>query len=122
MTTFKFEPFFDLLPQVLSATVDVTDSGIGKQDGDPLRFQKFEQSHINVRKKPQDHALRLSDKDRRQRQAARFARILPLLELLQSRVRHKAGSLARELGVSSRTVQRDLDVLELAGIPCQYIA
>jgi predicted DNA-binding transcriptional regulator YafY len=63
-----------------------------------------------------------SDKDRRLRQAAKFARILTLLELLQSRVRHNAGSLARELGVSSRTIQRDVEVLELAGITCQYIA
>jgi predicted DNA-binding transcriptional regulator YafY len=47
---------------------------------------------------------------------------LAILELLQSRVRHNSASLARELGVSRRTVQRDLEVLELAGIPCIYIA
>ena len=72
--------------------------------------------------KPQADARKRRDKDRRLRQAARFARILSLLELLQSRVRYNAGSLATELGVSRRTVQRDLDVLELAGIPCTYIA
>ena len=37
-------------------------------------------------------------------------------------VRHNSASLARELAVSRRTVHRDLDVLELAGIPCPYIA
>jgi predicted DNA-binding transcriptional regulator YafY len=77
---------------------------------------------MNSGKKPQNDAKKRRDKDQRLRQAARFARILTLLELLQSQVRHNAGSLAWELGVSRRTVQRDLDVLDLAGIPCCYIA
>jgi predicted DNA-binding transcriptional regulator YafY len=81
-----------------------------------------ESEPMESEKKPKDVAKKRHDKDRRLRQAARFARILTLLELLQSRVRHNAGSLARELKVSPRTVQRDLDVLELAGIPCLYIA
>ena len=77
---------------------------------------------MNSGKKPKVDAKKRRDKDRRLRQASRFARILTLLELLQSRVRYDAGSLARELKVSRRTVQRDLDVLELAGIPCPYVA
>lgn len=79
-------------------------------------------SAMNSGKKPKDDAKKGRDKDRRLRQATRFARILTLLELLQSRVSRNAESLAKELSVSRRTVQRDLDVLELAGIPCVYIA
>jgi predicted DNA-binding transcriptional regulator YafY len=77
---------------------------------------------VNSGKTPKNDAKKRRDSERRVRQAARFARILRLLELLQSRVRYKAGSLAAELEVSVRTVQRDLEVLELAGIPCQYMA
>ncbi len=77
---------------------------------------------MNSKKKPKVDAKKRRDKDRRLRQTTRFARILTLLELLQSRTRQNAASLARELGVGRRTIQRDLNVLELAGIPCTYIA
>lgn len=60
------------------------------------------------------------DADRRLRQAVRFARILRLLEILQGRGRHDTVSLAGELEVSRRTVQRDLDVLRLSGVGLQY--
>jgi predicted DNA-binding transcriptional regulator YafY len=42
------------------------------------------------------------------------------LELLQSRGRYDAAGLAAELGTTNRTVHRDLKVLELAGVPCDY--
>jgi predicted DNA-binding transcriptional regulator YafY len=61
-----------------------------------------------------------SDAQRRDRQAIRFARILKLLELLQSRGRYNVAGLAAELATTNRTVHRDLKVLELAGVPCDY--
>jgi predicted DNA-binding transcriptional regulator YafY len=60
------------------------------------------------------------DSERRERQAKRFARILKLLELLQGRVPYNAAALADELQADRRTVHRDLKVLELAGVPCDY--
>ncbi|HKI16997.1 MAG TPA: WYL domain-containing protein, partial [Isosphaeraceae bacterium] len=61
-----------------------------------------------------------SEPERRERQAGRFARILKLLELLQCRTPYNAGTLAAELKTTSRTVHRDLQVLALAGVPCDY--
>ncbi|MGO9468571.1 MAG: helix-turn-helix transcriptional regulator [Isosphaeraceae bacterium] len=61
-----------------------------------------------------------SESERRARQACRFARILKLLELLQSRAPYNAAALAAELKTTSRTVHRDLKVLALAGVPCDY--
>ncbi len=66
---------------------------------------------------PGDERFRRSDADRRLRQAARFARVLRVLELIQGRCRYDINDLARELECSSRTVFRDLNVLELAGVP-----
>jgi predicted DNA-binding transcriptional regulator YafY len=57
------------------------------------------------------------DNERRLRQAARHARTLRLLELIQGRGRWDAPEIARELECSERTVYRDLAVLELAGVP-----
>ncbi len=74
------------------------------------------------RKQSSVNAGKQRDADRRLRQSIRFARILKLLELLQCRVRHNAVSLARELEVSRRTIQRDLNVLELAGIDYSHDA
>ncbi|MFO0585172.1 MAG: WYL domain-containing protein [Anaeromyxobacter sp.] len=47
----------------------------------------------------------------------RATRLLSLLVLLQLRVRATAEELARELGVSVRTLYRDVAALEAAGIP-----
>lgn len=65
---------------------------------------------------PSDRA----DADRRLRQADRLARIMRVLQLLQSRGRWNAKSIAQELECSERTVHRDLTVLELAGVPWTY--
>ena len=54
------------------------------------------------------------------RQADRLARILRVLQLLQSRGRYDAKGIARELEVAERTVYRDLVVLELAGVPWSF--
>jgi predicted DNA-binding transcriptional regulator YafY len=51
------------------------------------------------------------------RQNARIARVLRVLELIQSRGRWNANAMAQELEYSERTIYRDLQVLELAGIP-----
>ena len=57
------------------------------------------------------------DRDRRVRQNDRMARVLGVLSLIQSRGRWNAKAIADELDVSERTVYRDLEVLEFAGVP-----
>jgi predicted DNA-binding transcriptional regulator YafY len=47
----------------------------------------------------------------------RASRLLSLLLLLQTRGRMTAGEIARELGVSVRTVYRDVESLSSAGVP-----
>lgn len=49
----------------------------------------------------------------------RVNRLLQLITLLQTRTGWDARSLARELEVSTRTLFRDLNTLEDAGIPCR---
>jgi predicted DNA-binding transcriptional regulator YafY len=51
---------------------------------------------------------------------SRLERVLKLLVVLQSGRLYRPGELAEQLGVSRRTVFRDLDVLYHAGIPCYY--
>ena len=60
------------------------------------------------------------DRDRRVRQHARIARVLKLLNLIQSRGRWNSKALSQELECSERTVYRDLEVLEFAGVPWNY--
>jgi predicted DNA-binding transcriptional regulator YafY len=61
-----------------------------------------------------------ADADRRIRQADRLARLLKVLERLQSRGKWDAAAIAADLGVDERTVYRDLAALELAGVPWYY--
>lgn len=49
----------------------------------------------------------------------RISRLLRLINLLQTRTGWNPNSLAQELGVSTRTLFRDLNVLEASGIPCR---
>lgn len=49
----------------------------------------------------------------------RVNRLLQLITLLQTRTGWDAESLASELGISKRTLYRDLNTLEDAGIPCR---
>ena len=61
-----------------------------------------------------------SDSDRRARQGRRLGRTLRLLCLIQGRGRWNLRSLAAELECSTKTVQRDLLVLEAARVPFFY--
>ncbi|MEM6505036.1 MAG: WYL domain-containing protein [Planctomycetota bacterium] len=49
----------------------------------------------------------------------RISRLLHLITLLQTRTGWDSKSLAAELGVSTRTLFRDLNALEASGIPCR---
>lgn len=60
------------------------------------------------------------DRDRRVRQADRIARVLGVLNLIQSRGRWNAKAIAEELECSERTVYRDLEVLGFAGVPWHF--
>lgn len=62
------------------------------------------------------------DRDRRVRQADRLGRILNVLRLIQGRGKWNAKSIASELEVTERTVYRDLQALEFAGVPWFYDA
>lgn len=52
--------------------------------------------------------------------SSRIARLLRLLEVLQSEDASNVDDLARECGVSRRTVFRDLNALRGAGVPIQF--
>jgi predicted DNA-binding transcriptional regulator YafY len=58
--------------------------------------------------------------DRRLRQADRLARVIRTLQLLLSRGRWNARDIAAEQECSERTIYRDMQVLELAGIPVEF--
>ena len=66
---------------------------------------------------PDASVPRRPDRDRRVRQNERIARVLGVLNLIQSRGRWNLKAIATELGCSNRTIQRDLEVLEFAGVP-----
>jgi predicted DNA-binding transcriptional regulator YafY len=66
---------------------------------------------------PDEARPRRSESDRRLQQAARFARVLRVLELIQGRGRYGVKEIAAELECSERTIFRDLNVLQLAGVP-----
>lgn len=60
------------------------------------------------------------DADRRVRQSERIARVLRILDLIQSRRRWNVAAIAQELECSVRTVHRDLNVLEFCGVPFYF--
>ena len=63
---------------------------------------------------------RRPDVERRLRQNSRIARVLRVLQLIQGRGRWNAKEIAEDLECSERTVYRDLQVLEMAGIPWMF--
>jgi predicted DNA-binding transcriptional regulator YafY len=65
-------------------------------------------------------AKRRTDAERRIRQSDRLARVLRLLQLIQSHGQWNAETIAKELDVSERTVYRDLHTLTSAGIPWYF--
>ena len=69
---------------------------------------------------PEGEHPRRPDADRRLRQAGRFARTLRVLEMIQGRSGYGVKEIAAELECSERTIFRDLNVLELAGVPWFY--
>jgi len=50
---------------------------------------------------------------------ARTDRLMEILELLRDGERHRAGDMASRLGVSERTIYRDMDRLIAAGVPVE---
>ena len=60
------------------------------------------------------------DADRRLRQADRLARVMRTLQLLLTRGRWNTRDIAAEQECSERTIYRDMQVLELAGIPVLF--
>ncbi len=69
---------------------------------------------------PDEKHPRRPDSERRLRQTVRLARVLKILEMIQGRARYGPKEIAAQLEVSERTVFRDLNVLELAGVPWSY--
>lgn len=83
---------------------------------------KIEKSQKPKKRSSKPSITRRTDRDRRVRQNERIARVLSVLNLIQSRGRWNAATIAEELGCSQRTVYRDLGVLELAGVPYHFDA
>ena len=66
------------------------------------------------------HARKRTETERRLRQADRVSRALRILQLISGRARWTIKDLAAELECSERTIYRDLDVLELAGVKPEF--
>lgn len=69
---------------------------------------------------PKDDPPDRPDRERRLRQVTKLARVLKVLEMIQGRGRYGPKEIAAELEVSERTIFRDLNVLELAGVPWSF--
>lgn len=69
---------------------------------------------------PSEAASTRPEADRRLRQADRLARVMRTLQFLLSRSRWNVRDLAAEQECSERTIFRDMQVLELAGIPVEF--
>ncbi|QDS88771.1 HTH domain protein [Rosistilla ulvae] len=69
---------------------------------------------------PKKNIPKRPDGDRRVRQNLRIARVLHVLNLIQSRGRWNVSAIAKELGCSNRTIHRDLNVLEFCGVPFYF--
>ncbi len=65
-------------------------------------------------------AKKRTDAERRVRQSDRLARVLRVLQLIQSPGPCTAQSIAKELECSERTVYRDLQALASAGVPWYF--
>ena len=65
-------------------------------------------------------AKKRTDAERRLRQSDRLARVLRVLQLIQSPGPWTAQSIAQELECSERTVYRDLQTLSAAGVPWYF--
>ena len=65
-------------------------------------------------------AKQRSDADRRVRQCERFARLLRLTRLLLGHGRWGPEDLAKEICCSPRTIYRDIQTLNMAGIPIHF--
>ena len=65
-------------------------------------------------------AKKRTDAERRVRQTDRLARVLRVLQMIQSPGPWTAESIAKELECSVRTVYRDLQTLASAGVPWYF--
>src|ERR1700733_9899003 len=81
---------------------------------------KSPKTKIKTKPLPSEAKPPRPETDRRLRQADRLARVMRTLQLLLSRGRWRARDIAAEQECSERTIYRDMQVLELAGIPVEF--
>lgn len=82
-----------------------------------MTAKKTSKTKKTAKKKP---VKERPDCERRLRQSDRWARIMKVLELIQSRGRWNVRAIAAEVECRERTVYRDLAILQFAGIPWYY--
>lgn len=81
---------------------------------------KASRKRVSARPLPSEARSPRPEADRRLRQADRLARVMRTLQLLLSRGRWNVRDIAAEQECSERTIYRDMQVLELAGIPVEF--